>query len=479
MDEYNRQILLDVAGEKLASKGIGKHKRPSFVFNFSPEDFTDYVKTEDELISSMGVYGKTRLRNLAYVGKFCKAYQPITSNYLKTYEDGTHHPVSILPIACTSKYLNTLFEYTRKTSRLLSLCQDIGLLVRVSDFYQFGNRDKSKNTCYYYAYNKSVEHFVIDVCEKRGIDIDIDRERDTIVDKFENDMILSKEDYDRITLRTQHIGVSTCSDEEATRVILAKYKGLILPRQKKILEMNLALPHEQRIRFNPNVKRDARGIISTIGIRATNKIASLKEHENENMDYKGVWRHDYLTEYFDGKPFVGYDVRGSIFKLSHLLNFGEWKSNIIGDDPYKNMFGCDFKRKEDRNAYKLFCYSLYFDRLKQIIWHSNIPNSLKMYGRETINNAIVAAEASMRQYTGDKFFNEVFLHESLLYIDFVYELRRRGIGVVQVYDGFYLKQGAISELELDSLMQKCAMKYYEDYKAWMSKGEVFDYRVAA
>ena len=86
----------------------------------------------------------------------------------------------------------------------------------------------------------------------------------------------------------------------------------------------------------------------------------------------------------------------------------------------------------------------------------------------------------MRGFTGDKFFNEVFLHESLMYIDFVYTLRDMGIDVVQIYDGFYLRKGLVDEQELEWMMRECAMKYLAEYRAWLKRdGQAVDLSRAA
>ena len=86
----------------------------------------------------------------------------------------------------------------------------------------------------------------------------------------------------------------------------------------------------------------------------------------------------------------------------------------------------------------------------------------------------------MRGFTGDKFFNEVFLHESLIYIDFVHALREMGIDVVQIYDGFYLRKGLVAEHELEWMMRECAMKYLAEYRAWLKRdGQAVDLSRAA
>ena len=219
--------------------------------------------------------------------------------------------------------------------------------------------------------------------------------------------------------------------------------------------------------FNPNLKYGKNGRLIRIGLRATNHIVSLEKDEEEA---NGKTRMEYLTEYFGTDEIQVYDVRASIYQIRRLLNFGEWIGN--GQDPYEKMFGRPFKNKAEREAYKSFCMSLYFDNPNEIYAHNRraIPFCVSQYGKGAIKDAIFKAEESMRGFTGDKFFNEVFLHESLMYIDFVHTLREMGIEGVQIYDGFYLRKGLVAEHDLEWMMRECAMKYLADYRAWL-KGD--------
>ena len=350
--------------------------------------------------------------------------------------------------------------------------------------YRFGCAKKAMNYSYHYAYNKDVEHLVVNVCRERKINLEDGLDDNTIVSIFEYGGVISEEELTKITLRTRYIGLPGVCNLQAEMAIKDfimhhKYGQLIAPRMRKIKEMNLSLPEEQRIRFSPNLHYTKKGRLNSIGLRATNEIVSLKAHEEEHTNYRGVRRQEYLRKYFGTDKYMSFDVHASIYQISHLLNFGEWVGNQ--GDPYAVMFGSTFTGPSDRDAYKSLCMVLYFDNPNEFYGHNRlfIPNVVKQHGKSAIMETVSVAEKSMLAFTGEKFFNEVFLHESLLYIDFVYELRSRGIEVVQVYDGFYLRQGAISGLELDSIMQKCAMKYYEDYMAWMSNLEASNYSVAA
>lgn len=476
----DRDIIIDVATERNDNIDLIKDERPKFKFDFKPSDFKVYIKSEKGLKSALGRKWKP---NLADIGRFAKMYQPITSNYFKIDEEGNNHPVSILPISCKSSNLIESFGNQSAVSRLIKKCQRIGFLVRMDKHYHFNKRRAKKNYSYFYAYNKSVEHLVIDFCRRMKIEIETPREKDnTIVCTFADTIKIPQADYDRITLKTGRIGLagynSKSAEETIKRVIMAeKYGRLIAPRLAKISAMNMRLPEEQRIVFNPNLKYSKNGRLIRIGLRATSHIVSLEKDEEKA---NGKTRMEYLTEFLGTDKIQEYDVRASIYQISHLLNFGEWMGN--GQDPYEKMFGRPFKDKAEREAYKSFCMSLYFDNPNEIYAHNRraIPFCVSQYGKNAIKGAIFKAEESMRGFTGDKFFNEVFLHESLMYIDFVYTLRDMGIDVVQIYDGFYLRKGLIDEKELEWIMRECAMKYLADYRAWLKgNGQAADYGRAA
>lgn len=468
--DNDKDIIIDVATERNENIDLIKDERPKFKFDFKPTDFKNYIKSEKGLKSALG---RKWMPNLKDIGRFAKIYQPITSNYFKIDDEGKNHPVSVLPISCRSSNLIETFGNQSAVSRLIKKCLRIGLLVRMDNQYHFDNRRAKKNYSYFYAYNKSVEHLVIDVCRRRKIDIEAPMEKDyTIVGTLADAIKLPQADYGRITLKTGRIGLagynSKSAEETIKRVIMAeKYGRLIMPRLAKIAAMNIRLPEEQRIVFNPNLKYSKNGRLIRIGLRATSHIVSLEKDEEKA---NGKTRMEYLIEHFGTDEIQEYDVRASIYQISHLLNFGEWIGN--GQDPYEKMFGRPFKNKAEREAYKSFCMALYFDNPNEIYAHNRraIPFCVSQYGKDAIKDAIFKAEESMCGFTGDKFFNEVFLHESLMYIDFVHALRDMGIDVVQIYDGFYLRKGLIDERELEWMMRECAMRYLAEYRAWLKGG---------
>ena len=78
--DNDKDIIIDVATERNNNMDMIKDERPKFKFDFKPTDFKDYIKSEKGPKSALG---RKWMPNLKDIGRFCKMYQPITSNYFK------------------------------------------------------------------------------------------------------------------------------------------------------------------------------------------------------------------------------------------------------------------------------------------------------------------------------------------------------------------------------------------------------------
>ena len=450
--------------------------RDNFIFDFKESDFKRYSNTKDALLISLG---RKKFEILKKLGMFFEEYKHVTSNYLDNsfkYDNQDNksslelssicptfkRQVSIIPISSRQKNMIRMFKNKSSADRVIRLLKRIGGIQAVSTKHRFNCRNANKNFAILYAYNKKVEKLVLNTVKEMGIKLP---NKMKYVMEFNKDCFIDQEVYDQLKVSCGLNIKTNLSDEKIKDMLTNKYSYLIANRLRKIIEMNEILPKEQQIQFDWNITR-SKGKIRKIGIRATSKIVSLKEHENENIDYRGKWRKEYLEEHFGYGKYMGYDVRGSIYQISHLLNYGEWIGNWI--DPYREMFGVEFESKADRNAYKSICMSLYFDNPNCIIPHNRLktPESLERFGSDQIQGAIKEAERNMVEFTGRKLGSEIFLHESLLYIDFIYKLRKLGLDVVQIYDGFYYPES--SKIDLENLLSETAIEYYQDYLGFQS-----------
>ena len=515
MNQSQRKILLNYAVERQSMMGNASSKTfcpPTF----QPEYFGDFPKTEEDLKKRLGRKWKS---SLSAIGSFYEEYKYLTSNYLDACKDfsPTSHElptpvrnplpsgplldrfaennkpetnashielknyydfkreVPILQLSSTSGNLLSFFRKPnpRNVSRLLEQLVDLQGLAIVDGSFWFKDKDCQSPRHSYsrtYAYNKAVEKLVLSVVKKYGIPIA--KKKRTMAKPKSISTNHSPDVFSKVKVSSKIYGLK-CTDDECSEILWMKYGKLIEPRLEKMDAMNARLPPAEQIKFNWRIHRSPQDFITKIGIRATSEIASykksadgrVKDSDTTNTEHN---RTTYLDKRLGCQRWIEYDVSGSIYQVSHLLTHGKWCGN--GTDPYRLMCGSAFAKPTERTAYKSLCMTLYFDKTPATIVSHNrayTPASLELHGEETLKDVIASAEEAMRRFTGSKFDSEIFLHESLLYTDFAWELRQRGITVVQVYDGFYLENGRITATDLETLMHQCAVRYFKDYSEWL------------
>lgn len=502
----DKEILLTYAVERLSKRTKPTRAIPTPYIYFA-EYFGDFPKTEDELKNRLGRKWKS---SLSSIGSFFNEYKYITNNYLdssssheannpslstpsverfdaKGKEEPTNRRINlekfydskqevpILHLSTTNRNLVSLFGSSRNVSNLLQRLVDIRGLDIVDASYSFGDTDSHPKT---YAYNKAVEKLVLSVVKKYNIPIA--KKSLTVVTPQATITNRNQEVVAKVKVSSK-ISNLKCSDNECAAILWQKYGKLIQPRLKKLNAMNAELPQVERIKFNWRVHRSFKNFITKISIRATSEICAYKKSENDstaildapNSDFsfiekKAHWRTAYLDQQLGRKRWTEYDISGSIYQINHLLTHGEWLGNAT--DPYRIMFGSAFDNAEARTAYKSLCMALYFDRTPRTIVSHNAPytqGAIRRHGKEKLTAILSSAEEAMRGFTGSKLDSEIFLHESLLYTDFIWELRQKGIKVVQVYDGFFLPKDSFAATDLESLMRECATRYAKDYAKWL------------
>lgn len=409
----------------------------------SEENYQKYfptaVKDEVSLIKVLGQRWKTNLQTL---GSFIDIYEHVTERKYFTE----------LYLSTTSGRLIKVYKDKMNVSRMLNKAKEIGLLCCIDDTYSFGH-DKN-NKCKTYIYNKKVQDLCKDVIYKYNIVI----KRDIICNNSIY-MSLGNTSFDefkvRFSSKLRIAGVK--KDEELLPILYKNYKDLAY-YQNLADEMNKNLPAEQQIKYQPTIKKSKSGYVTKIGIRATSAVNNLKVHQNENKDYNGMWRDDYLKNFFKDEKVYEFDVTSSIYRVAYLLKTGVWLDNNI--DLYKILNNGDFETKEDRDNFKSFAMRLYFDRPKQIFNHisSAVPNVIATYGEDVVKKNILAAKNRMIEVLGNGIDNEIFYHESNIYLDFVSKLRMMDIKVVQIYDGFFSNEDLSC---YEDLLKGVAEEYYK------------------
>ena len=228
-------------------------------------------------------------------------------------------------------------------------------------------------------------------------------------------------------------------EERLNKLLEQKYPQLITLKEEAnwINEQPFYVEHpELQVKVQPKFHYSRGGLVSKIGLRATNRIVSLKEHDN-GKDSGRMWRKDYLKSLF-GDNYQSFDIKASIYQLTLALNTNDWLDNKI--DMYREIYGQDFESTEQRDKFKSLCMPLYFDKSdKKAIHHIRQKAKLNEVMTDAESEfAIMSLRNRMKDTLGDNLFDsEVFLHESVIYNHVLLELIKLGWNVVQVYDGFY------------------------------------------
>lgn len=291
-----------------------------------------------------------------------------------------------LPISTTSKNLLNIYDNSMNVSNMLALAQKVDLLKCVDEKYRFAAFDEELNTCKRYICNKHVQDLLIVLANKYGV----------VVKRFQNykrnpnkTEIKQNILYNNTIVKTFGIAINSklnlripsLTDDDIIAYLDQKYPQLA-HYQQLADELNHRYyrgDRERRISFIPTIKR-SRGNSSTItkiGIRATNSLVSLKEHDNGKETNK-QWRKDWLNEHYT-EGWLEFDVKSSIFRINYFLNHGVWLDNKI--DLYELMYGQKFETPEKRAEYKAIAMSLYFERSVGTLYThvSNKAETLKRY----------------------------------------------------------------------------------------------------
>ena len=394
-------------------------------------EFRNDITTEEELVKVLGQRWKT---NLALLGSFVDVFQHITGR----------KEISEISVSVKSKRLVDIYKNPRNVSNVIALACKVDLLKCVNDKYRFGLYESYAKT---YIYNKVVQDLIKGLIAKHNINytkyiVRNNKTNDTTYisgNEFEIDHTKHYNVLFSSRLRIPHI-----TDEQCLAYLYEFYPQLA-HYQDIADEMNgtfLKEIPEQQIVFQPKITRSKGGYVTKIGIRATSSVVSLKEHESINPNYKGVWRKDYLKEFFGTDKYFEYDVKSSIYRVSYLMNYGEWLDNTY--DFYELAYGKKFDSPAERAYFKEFAMRLYFDSPSTLYNHTKeCYAGLLSSGisEQTIKDGITDLKAKLDYSIGNlPLGSEIFLHESCIYLDLVHELRKQGFKVVQIYDGFYSDQ---------------------------------------
>lgn len=413
---------------------------------YTQNDFRNDINTEEDLKRALGRKWKT---NLAMLGSFVDKYQYITGR----------KELLPIPLSSNSSDLIRIFKSQQNAYNFIQTAIAVDLLKCVNEKYRFSPWYSQSKL---YIYNKKVQKLIKEVIAKYSVNF-IKYLSDKDYSSYKPDPVF---DFDK----EKHYNIRFCTgmripnltDEECVKILHKKYPQLRVYMDKAIVinEQYLSEQPEQRIKFMPTINRGEKGYISGIGIRATSQICNMKAH---NVEEGEPSRHQYLCEYFDQDEYYEYDVKSSIYRVSHLINHGVWVDDEI--DFYREIYGKEFDTPEARDNFKKFCQRVYFRTPRQIM------SDLREEVEQVTNNddeksqlfqTIETLAFNLEYALGSTSYrSEIFLHESCIYMDVYKSLRDKGYNVVQVYDGFYCDQDF--EEDIKNLLEYHSYYYYHTY----------------
>lgn len=411
------------------AKYAEQHPTFDYTFRYTMADFGVLPKTKEDLKRMLK---SQKVKNcLCSLMSFIDLYQHCTSRKV----------ITELAISTTTSQLVQVLHNQKSVSNMIDRAERVHLLVCVNSDYSYAKPNDKKSKAYSkrYIYCKEVQDLIKRIVEEEGWEYEHYLKKNRIFTWAEAKANAVPESIrDQVKVSSGLRIDASKIDEETVRMLLDKRYPMVVKCKELANYDNehfLKNWSQEQIKCEWHITYSKSGKkITRIGFRATSGIVSLKEHENENPNYSGVWRKEYLADRFKGKTVYSFDVKSSIFRVTFWLNFGVWLDNKI--DLYRLMYGRDFKDEKERLAYKCLKMRTYFDGEKQIAKHI-MPVFDKENEGDAVSGIIGDDKKREEEVIGRSWGSEVFVYESCVYMELVHRLRMRGIEVVQVYDGFY------------------------------------------
>ena len=387
--------------------------------------------------------------------------------------------VSICPLSSNSKMWNLLYGSQRQVARVLQYAKEIGLLCCVSESYS-----NKLGYCKEYAYDKRVERKLIELFNDYHISHKSKSYNKSyvisIIDRF-------KKDKEQWELYEEYMKKSKIRIVQQTRIALDEghiIMGLseMYPQYIEMLETidedNSSMELIDYDYAIPSFKFDKDKNATKIGIRKTNAYCNLKvrgyedSQSWENLSEKEKCRiRDVVITRRLGGVYEN-DVKSSIYRITYLLNKGEWLDRSI--DLYPRMAGFEFKSNEERNLFKSpLAMKLYFSPSIDKAVSTSIYNSTstkELFKKWNARDVLQEARDNMLNVIGSSYRSEIFLHESCIYTQVAHKIRQMGYSLIQIYDGFFTNK-PLDEKVFDEIVKDCAMEYYHKWKghwyAWV------------
>ena len=393
--------------------------------------------TQEELINKLGRKWRNNLKELSLL---CNKYKLLPNNF--------HDAIAL---SCNSKFLIKLYGYPMKVNRILQMARNIGLLELASNYAVFNH---NVNQSFTYRINKEILNLILEtnvLYNGEGGEI---RERVNIIKEtnMSKQLDLSKLQYVTINAKKRPRQLLDLSEEELVELLYLRYPQ-IRYYQNVVEEINTANNWKgslYEIKFEPNIEHHYS--YNKFSIRYTSEYACYPKETRE------IINKDML-----GEDYHKYDVNGSIFRVTYLLNNGRWMD--YSGDIYKYLYGNEFESREDRREFKTICNTVYFTSTAAEAARRFIDRKkLDGYNDELLN-IFDDLKTKITNVIGKSYNSEIFMHESCIYIDAIKRMMDIGYKVLPIYDCFcFNKQYDTESVEIDvNTMAACIDASTEDY----------------
>ena len=389
--------------------------------------------------------------------------------------------LTVMNISCKNKRLLSMCGTPKSVSRLIQFMINIGLLAEYDSSYRFNAFDKTKNRSKSYCYKYETEELIKDYC----VNNQINKYKITLNKKYNNkdniDTIVDTiKSFDvnqvKISSKVNFLKPDNYTEEQFNDYLsyhlFKKYPQLeyYMDLADLINEVYFADDDSRKITFQPNFKYGTGNkCVKKIGIRATNSLCNIKKVKENDDRENQIYRDDILEQYGLNE---GFDVKSSVPRVTYLINNGVWLDSDI--DLYEKMYErfiekCPSEKdewnKETREVFKYFHMRGYFDTYSMCGAHIKREISkkteYKKHEWEDVDYVMKSYKESIEETLGGiDYDSEIFLHESCIYLDVLFELLKRGYDVLQIYDAFYTNK-KIEDIE--EIIKEKAIKYYNKY----------------
>ena len=164
------------------------------------------------------------------------------------------------------------------------------------------------------------------------------------------------------------------------------------------------------------------------------------------------------------------DVTSSVPRITWSLNHGAWldEDTDVYELIFRELGRSDPFTSESRDALKKLHMSAYFDSSeKNLTHHTWLKMDQTNIQENDIRSALSELRGAVIRAAGGRLYgNEIFLIESCIYLNTLYDLLSAGYKVWLLYDCFYSDDGR-NEIDFESLVRdgvrRNFMNYYRDF----------------